>query len=131
MQYSKLTKDEDHDNWHRSFRGTALTHQLDHILDPTYVPLSKADKELFAAKQHFAYSVFEHILLTDKGKELVRTHELTSDAQTIYSELQTYAKNSTKAQIGASDILHYLSTTKYDDQWAFHHSLEKSDATVQ
>ena len=47
-QYTKLSKDEDHDNWHQSFCGTALTHQLDHILDPTYVPFSKADKELFA-----------------------------------------------------------------------------------
>src|SRR5687767_2079117 len=61
------------------------------------------------------YAVFERTLLTDKGKALVRHHQLSFDAQTIYKELTAYAKQSTKATMDASTLLSYITTTNLGD----------------
>jgi hypothetical protein len=52
------------------------------------------------------YSVFKEHLQTDMGKTLVRTHELTSDAQAIYGELCSHMKNSASGStLAAANLL--------------------------
>jgi hypothetical protein len=53
-------------------------------LDPTYVPTSPEEAELFELQNAFMYSVWDYILLTDKGKEIVIDHEMDQDGQKVY-----------------------------------------------
>jgi hypothetical protein len=75
------------------------------VLDPTYVPTNTDDIALFEAKQTFMYSVFEEHLQRDMDKTLVCTHELTSDAQEIYSDLCTHMKNLASGTLAAANLL--------------------------
>ena len=61
------------------------------------------------------YAVFEKTLLTDKGKALVRAYQKTYNAQIIYKELQQYALQSTKANMDASSLLAYVTTSNLGD----------------
>jgi hypothetical protein len=80
------------------------------VLDSTYVPTNTDDIALFEAKQTFMYSVFEEHLQTDMGKTLVRTHEILSDAQKIYSELCSHMKNSASGTLAASNLLREITS---------------------
>jgi hypothetical protein len=92
------------DDWNRGFRATAKTHNMMEVLDSTYVQTNTDGIALFEAKQTFMYSVFKEHLQTDMGKTLVRTHELTSDAQKIYLELCSHMKNSASGTLAASNL---------------------------
>ena len=118
-QYTKLTKDEDMDAWHRTFKSTARTHECNEILDTQYVPgpNDKVAVELFQQQQTFMYSVFDYALQTDVGKDLVRKHESTLDAQAIYVELQDHMSKSTAASLKSSEVIEYLTSSVYDSTW--------------
>ena len=58
----------------------------------------------------FMYAVFEEKLQKSMGRHLVRKYEKTNDAQSIYTDLLAYAKESTHATIESSNILSYLTT---------------------
>ena len=61
------------------------------------------------------YAVFEKVLLTDKGKALVRQHSAHFDAQGVYRDICAYAKSSTWAAIEASNLLTYITSTRFGD----------------
>jgi len=88
---------------------------VEEVLEPSYVPTTTDEKDLFSEKQKYMYAVFERTLLTDKGKALVRTYQKTFDAQTIFKELQQYALLSTKATMDAATLLGYITTSNLDD----------------
>lgn len=69
--YKPYKTERQWDNWHRGFRATAMTHDLRNILDRTYAPTNREERELFDEQQIFLYSVFEEHLQTDMGKTLV------------------------------------------------------------
>src|SRR5688572_19189780 len=86
------------------------------VLDPAYyIPATADDAALFLEKQKFMYAVFEKTLHTDKGKALVRKHQLSFDVQKIYDELSEHAKNSTKATMDAASLLSYITTSTLGD----------------
>ena len=62
------------------------------------------------------YAVFVECLLTDKGKILVRSHELHWDAQKIHEEFLAHAETSTKASVESSQILTYITTANIGDR---------------
>ena len=114
-QFIALKDDAAWDNWNRSTTAQAQAQDIAEVLDPNYVPTTIYEILLFEQKQKFKYAVFENTLLTDKGKALVRLHQHTHDAQSIYKELLAYAQQSTKASMNASNLLSYISTTRLDD----------------
>jgi hypothetical protein len=69
---------------------------------------------LFQVKEEFMYSVFECTLQTSQGKTFERQHEQDFDVQTLYKQMLTYLKKSTKAIINTSNILSYLASTCLD-----------------
>ena len=85
------------------------------MLEPTFAPSSTGEAEIFGEKQKFVYAMFEKVLLTDKGQALVRNHSFTFDAQKIYAELCVYAQSSTGATMEASNLLTYITSTRYGD----------------
>jgi hypothetical protein len=61
------------------------------------------------------YAVFERILLSDKGKALVREHTIDYDAQKVFKDLSAYSLLSTKATLDSSSILTYITSSRLGD----------------
>ena len=108
--FTVLKDDKQWDTWNRSTMAQARAQDVDSILDPAYIPVTIAEKELFQEKQKYMYAVFERNLLTDYGKLLVRQHADNFDAQAIYSALSIYALQSTKAALSSSNLLSYITS---------------------
>ena len=69
--YNKFKEDSRWKQWNRHLKATANSHGLTDILDPTFVPTTAEDIELFKYQQKFMYSVFEQCLLTTKSKHII------------------------------------------------------------
>ena len=113
--FISLKDDGAWDHWNRTTVAQARAQDVDDVLDPSFKPSGNVALELFDEKQKYMYAVFEKTLLTDKGKALVRLHQPTYDAQSIYRELKDYALQSTKAKMDASALLSYITTVKLGD----------------
>jgi hypothetical protein len=66
-------------------------------------------------KQRFVYAIFDKILLTDKGKSLVRQYASTFDAQKVFPDLTLYSNTLTMAARVASDLLTYITCSEFGD----------------
>ena len=111
--YTVLTQDKQWDDWLRSTRATAATHDCDEVLNSTYKPKGQENIDLFEEKQKFMYSVFDKCLQTDMGKHYVRQHDKDSDAQAIFRKLSKYATKSTQAALESSELLTYITTATF------------------
>jgi hypothetical protein len=67
------------------------------------------------AKQKIFYALFDKVLITDKGKLLVRQYASTFDAQKVFCDLTVYANTSTMAAQEAADLLTYNTSSKFGD----------------
>ena len=63
------------------------------------------------------YTVFNHCILTDNGKTIVRKHAAKMDAQKAYVDLLAHAKSSTAAEVSADGMLGFITTAKSDSTW--------------
>ena len=93
----------------------ARAQDLSDVLDINFVPTTPEATELFVEKQKYVYAVFEKVLLTDKGKALVRQYGPTFDAQKVYGDLCAYGNSSTRATMEASNLLSYITSSKFGD----------------
>jgi hypothetical protein len=84
-------------------------------LDSNFVPATPEATQLFVEKQKFFYALFNTVLLTDKGKSLVRQYASTFDAQKIFRDLTVYANTSTMAAQEAADLLTYITSSTFGD----------------
>jgi hypothetical protein len=75
--FVSLKEDKQWDSWERSNVAQARAQDLWDVLDSTFVPAAPEATELFVEKQNFVYAIFDKILLTDKGKSLVRQYAST------------------------------------------------------
>jgi len=113
--YIELKNNKFWDEYNRRLKAVARSQQMHEVLDPTYIPTTQEDIEIFQIQQNFMFSVFEYTLKTDHGKSVLRKYEDTGNAQKIYIELLDYAERSTKASIEASALLKYITSTKIGD----------------
>ena len=72
---------------------------------------------LFNEQKKFAYMVLDATLLMDKGKSLVWKHQAMYDTQAIWKEHQEHTCKSTKAQLAQSDLLMFITSTRYNKSW--------------
>jgi hypothetical protein len=102
--YTKFKDDNRWKQWHRHLKATANSHGLSNVLDPTFIPSTEDDKDLFQVQQTFMYSVFEQCLHTTKSRHVVQTYESTADAQSVYvGLLQAYEEDLTTS-LAATDL---------------------------
>ena len=73
--FPKLKDSKQWDTWYLAVKAQARIDDLAEFLHPSYIPTSAADKLMFSLKKAFMYAVFNDVLLTDKGKSLVRKYE--------------------------------------------------------
>jgi hypothetical protein len=113
--FTILKDNKQWDNVHRTLKVQTCYQDVDDVLNPTYVPQTTQDIELFAEKQKYMHSVFERILQTDEGKVIVRSHDADRDAQLIYSEFLQVMTKSTEAMMDSGVLLSYLTAAKVSD----------------
>lgn len=117
-QYKVLKDERQYNNWQILFSAVAITHELDELFDDSCVPgVSPDEQALWNKKQQFVSSVFDLTLKTDYGKNLVQKYQDTFDSQTIWQGLVKYMKTSSKSNLTASDLLAWLTSSKYDQSW--------------
>ena len=61
------------------------------------------------------YALFAEVLLTDKGKSLVRRCGLHWDAHKIHKDLLVYAETSTKASVESFQLITCIVTANLGD----------------
>ena len=114
-QFPTLKDERMKDTWHRQVTNQARAQGVSKVLDENYTPTTPQETELFDEMQKFMYAVLDATVLTDRGRAIVRAHEETYDAQTVYKELKRYHKSSTKAKIESSTLLSYITSAKIGD----------------
>ncbi|ACI65686.1 predicted protein [Phaeodactylum tricornutum CCAP 1055/1] len=105
------------DNFYRSFVVTAVSHNVEKVLDPSYLPTDPLEKSLFEEQNKFVYSALEHTLQTDMGKNIVREHSFDFNAQEVFRKVVKHYTESASAKISSSTTLGYLTTAKYSSSW--------------
>ena len=103
--FQKLKDNKQWIKWHIHTRAQANTQHVDEILDPQYVPLGQDATDFYHLKQKYSFAVFTDILLTDKGKSLVRKHHNTGNVQLNFKELVEHTTDSTNTSVEYSDLL--------------------------
>ena len=109
-EYIVIKEDSQFNNWKLHTTSKARTHNCREVLDPSYVPVTPEDKEIFEMQQEFMYSVFLTTLQTSFGRKLTREHQF--DAQTIYSRFINHYTESVKANMTQTTLMQYLTTTR-------------------
>ena len=117
-QYPSIKDERDYHTWVSSFLAIANSHKIEEVFNPEYVPSNAVETVLFGEKQKFAYTVLDATLLTNMGKTLVRKHQKDYNAQKVWAEFVKDATASTKAQIRASELLSWITSAKYDNNWS-------------
>jgi hypothetical protein len=134
IHYPVLKDDRYWDNFYRLFVVTAVTHNVEKVLDPTYTPTDPLEKSLFEEQNKFVYSALEHTLQTNMGKNIVREHSFDFNAQEVFHKVVKHYTESASAKISSSTTLGYLTTAKYGSSWtgtAVYSPLEKPSAHLQ
>jgi hypothetical protein len=103
--YPVLKDDRYWDNFYRIFVVTAVSHNVDNVLDPAYSPTSTDEILLFREQKKFVYSALEHCLQTDMGKNIVREHAFDFDAQIVFAKVVKHYTKSTAAKISSGTTL--------------------------
>jgi len=116
-QYAEFKDERYWDQWHRGLIARARAHDISEVFNPHYEPSTPAERDLFKAKQAFAYSVLNRCVLTDVGKTFVRQHVHDYNAQAVYTKLLNYSKRSTSAKIAIEKLVDYVTTARLDATW--------------
>ena len=102
----------------RNVLVTATTHSCEEVLDlDDMTGYDDDSQELFQQKQYFVYSVSNKVLQSDMGKNIVRKHAPTLDAQSVWKEFETHMSTSSKGLNKRHRLHSYVSTTVYDRSW--------------
>ncbi|CAJ1970047.1 unnamed protein product [Cylindrotheca closterium] len=103
--FPTFSNDKQWENYNRNLVAICRTYGLQNVLNHKYRPQTVDEKDLFDRQQAFMYQVFTTALLTNKGKQFVREHQATFDAQKIYNQLAKAYTKSVKADATATGLL--------------------------
>ena len=114
--YPSLEDERYFDSFSRSLFIVAKSHECSDVLDPTYTPgFELEQRDLFAAKQTFIFSVFNANLMTDMGKTVARMHLHTTDAQAVWQELSHHMRTPSKGASEKRRLTQYVTNIVLDD----------------
>ena len=98
-------------------KALVRAHDVEDVLDPSYVPQGTEQKGLFNQKQYFMYLVFINCILTRHGLATVKRYSVTSDAQSVYRDLKTHYTSSTRSKLRSDYHQNFIMTAKLDETW--------------
>jgi hypothetical protein len=112
--YTPFKNDDDFLSWWKAFVNTATLHGFKNQLDPTYVPITADEKEIFVLRQKHLYAILNKILPTSKSLDLLRDHISDTNAQKVLSELQKHQTDSILATRRGRECLQSILTARMD-----------------
>ena len=114
--YPVLEYIENWGGWQCGTRGIGQAQNVAEVLEHWYIPLEIIKMEnSFDEKWKFMFAVFEGTLQTDKGKDIVCTHDTDYNAQLVFKKICHHAKQPTHASLEGASLLTYLISVKLDD----------------
>ena len=113
--FPELKKDTGYKNWKRETIAVARSQGCINVFDSAYHPLTVQQRDLFQLQKEYMYSVFIKTLLTDKGRELVRFHEVDADAQEVFRLLDQFYTTNVVGQDQQFKTLHYITSARLGD----------------
>ena len=115
--FKKFKEDRFFNSWNRHFQTTARSHNVDNVINLSYVASTADEISLLTEQKRFVFSVMEQTVQTSDGILLVRTHSDTGDATKVYSDLIDRYGKSTAAQLAATELEEDISTFRLDSTW--------------
>jgi hypothetical protein len=73
LGYPVLKNELWNNNWYHSFANQARAQDVSYVLDPTYLPITPADVDLFQEKKMYVYAILESKVEKAKGKAIIRS----------------------------------------------------------
>ena len=110
--YPVLSLQSKHAEWNQAMISTARAQGIECLLDKDYVPNTQDEQLVFPEIQKFLYDVLHKNVKYTAGKQIVKKHFDTYDAQKAYEELCAYHKNSVTADHEMQDISTFIHTAK-------------------
>jgi hypothetical protein len=115
--YKPFKEDRFFNSWNRHLQTMARSHNVDNVINLSYVATTPEDIALLAEQKKFVFSVLEQTVLTPDGILLVRIHSETGDASKVYSDLVDRYGKSTAAQLAATELEGEISIFRLDATW--------------
>ena len=112
--FKAFSKDGDWFTWSNSTKLQMKHHKCENVLDPDYVPTTQAAIDLHREQCAYVMSVWDRILKTHKGQEILRNHCADNDAQAVWKELCDYYTTSTRAKLENRALYHQLHNIRFD-----------------
>jgi hypothetical protein len=91
-------------SWQRHLKITARSHNVDSVINLSYVPSTPDAIALLHEQQKFFFSVFEQTVLTPDGLLIICKHSDAGDATVVCSDLIDRYGKPTAAELAANDL---------------------------
>ena len=115
--YNIFKEDRLWHSWNRHLMTTARSHNVDNVLNLSYIPSTADDIALLQEQKRFVFSVLEQKVQTSDGVVFIRMHSSSGDATAVYKDLVDRYSKSTAAQLSAAELEQELSAFRLDDTW--------------
>ena len=111
--YEVLKNEKLWDDWKRKTILTIHAHNCANVIDPTYLPSTPKEKELFQEQNTYIYDILNTALQTTMGKHFVWQFENHWNAQKVWVDFDNYMKHSTRGDIELTELLSDLTCLRY------------------
>ena len=108
---SKFPILKDDTEWYkfqREFEAEAKVQGVGNVTDASYHPVTKEDVALFKTHNNYLWQVFNTIIRTSMGKEIVSNHSKDKSARQVYQELMRSYTASPAVRSQASELFRQL-----------------------
>ena len=112
--YTELKSERDWDHFHHKLKIQAHADGIENLLDPLWTPTDEPARRLDHLHNKYFFSVLEHVLLTDRGKTIIRKYMDQGDfnARGVYTDLCRARTKLTKAKHKKTELLEFIVTSR-------------------
>ena len=113
--YTPLKSERDWDSFNRKLIIQAAADGIDTLLIHDWQPSNHDEETIDKLQNKYFFAVLEHILLTDRGKTIIRHYmeKKEFNARAVYADLVHQMTQSTKAKLKQSSLLDFVVTSKF------------------
>ena len=109
--FKALKEDSDYFKWEKHTHAMMGGTDMGELIDPSFVP-HPDDALSFRNKCRWLYAIFDNLVHTAEGREIIRRHQYTQDGQAVLAELHNTAFSSTASEMKAASLYEELVNTR-------------------
>ena len=109
--FKALKEDSDYFTWEKHTHAMMGGTDMGELIDPHYSP-PPDEVTSFRNKCRWLYAIFDNLVHTSEGREIIRVHQVTQDGQAVLAELHNTAFSSTASEMKASSLYEEIVTTR-------------------